>query len=83
MKQNTPSYKIKQYLMFAGPGTWAIFLIGVLFAFPRFPGAVSRFFSSGRKWVRAAETAGLILIFLVAILFVASGSYTSFIYFQF
>ena len=69
--------------MFAGPGTWAIFLIGVLFAFPRFPGAVSRFFSSERKWVRAAETAGLILIFLVAILFVASGSYTSFIYFQF
>ena len=69
--------------MFVGPGTWAIFLIGLLFSFTvdfRIDSVKKR--TSERAW-EIIQTAALALLFFISVLFIASGSYSSFIYFQF
>ena len=69
--------------MFVGPGTWMIFLIGLLFsfAFDYKIDAVKK--RMGEKSWEVIETVGLTLLFFISVLFIASGSYSSFIYFQF
>ena len=69
--------------MFVGPGTWVLFLIGVLFAFPVVLWARSLKIGRSDKFRDIMEPVLLIALLLVSILFVASGSYSSFIYFQF
>ena len=69
--------------MFAGPGTLVIFIISVLFSVPvgaKLSGLRTRF---GERTWELIETAVLMLLFFISVLFVASGSYSSFIYFQF
>ena len=69
--------------MFVSPGTWIIFAIGIVFAFPM-DKVLERIFSSADKKVKSvAETVSLMFLLLLSIVFIASGSYSSFIYFQF
>ncbi|MDO5138696.1 MAG: MBOAT family O-acyltransferase [Oscillospiraceae bacterium] len=68
--------------MFVGPGTWAIFLIGLLFSFA-VDFRLDSIKKTGERAWEIIETAALILLFFVSVLFIASGSYSSFIYFQF
>ena len=70
--------------MFVGPGTWAIFMIGLLFSFSYISKKIEfvREKAGGKTW-EFIETAVLVLMFLISVLFIASGSYSSFIYFQF
>lgn len=69
--------------MFAGPGTLAIFIIGAVFSVPVFEKICGLRSGIGEKTWEMLETAVLMLMFFVSVLFVASGSYSSFIYFQF
>ena len=69
--------------MFVGPGTWAIFIIGLFFSFAVDFRLDSVKKKTGERAWEIIETAALILLFFVSVLFIASGSYSSFIYFQF
>ena len=69
--------------MFVGPGTWAIFLIGLLFSFAVDFRLESVKKKTGEKAWEIIETAAIALLFFISVLFIASGSYSSFIYFQF
>ena len=69
--------------MFVSPGTWAIFAIGIIFAFP-VPEKIAGLFTKVNDKSKAVlETAVLAVILLLSITFIVSGSYLSFIYFQF
>ena len=69
--------------MFVGPGTWLIFLIGAVCSFPVFTKMESLKQKTGEKAWEILGTVLLMVLFFISILFVASGSYSSFIYFQF
>ena len=69
--------------MFVSPGTWAIFAIGIIFAFPIRKKAEKLFAGMNDGSKAVLETAVLSVMLLLSITFIVSGSYSSFIYFQF